>query len=73
MPSTTHATKQISAGAQELKDVALEQGAAALEKGSEAIQELRETTEDAIAKHPYQSLLIAFGVGALLGAVLTRK
>lgn len=73
MASTAHATKQISAGAQELKDAALEQGAAVLEKGSEAVQELRETTEDTIAKHPYQSLLIAFGVGALLGAVLTRK
>lgn len=45
----------------------------ALEKTSEAVDKLYAQTKDTIAAHPYKSVLIAFGIGALLGVILARK
>ncbi len=58
--------------------------AEALERGLERGQEAWETVQDravasakatdkAIRTHPYQSIGIAFGIGALLGYILSRR
>ncbi len=54
--------------------------AAALEKGKETWERVQDraiegarATDEAIRVHPYQSVGIAFGVGALLGYLLARR
>ena len=52
----------------------------ALERGQEAWESVQDraiagakATDKAIRTHPYQSIGIAFGVGALLGYILSRR
>ena len=52
----------------------------ALERGHEAWETVQnravagaKATDKAIRSHPYQSIGIAFGVGALLGYILSRR
>lgn len=52
----------------------------ALERGQEAWESVQDravagakATDQAIRTHPYQSIGIAFGVGALLGYILSRR
>ncbi|MBI3867832.1 MAG: DUF883 domain-containing protein [Verrucomicrobia bacterium] len=52
----------------------------AIEKGKEAWSRVQETasdgvkaTDDMIRKHPYEAIGLAFGLGALVGYVLTRR
>jgi ElaB/YqjD/DUF883 family membrane-anchored ribosome-binding protein len=54
--------------------------AAALERGKEIYGCVREkavegakATDQAVHEHPYQSIGIAFGVGALIGYLLARR
>lgn len=54
--------------------------AAALERGKEAWGEVQDrcvaqakVADEVIRDHPYQSIGIAFGVGALLGLLLRRR
>lgn len=54
--------------------------AAALEKGHETWATIKEkacegakATDQAIRKHPYEAMGVAFGVGALIGFLLTRR
>jgi ElaB/YqjD/DUF883 family membrane-anchored ribosome-binding protein len=54
--------------------------AAALERGKEMCDRAREkvvegakATDQAVREHPYQAIGIAFGVGALVGYLLTRR
>jgi ElaB/YqjD/DUF883 family membrane-anchored ribosome-binding protein len=53
---------------------------AAIEKGKEALHNIQEravagakATDQVIRDHPYQSLGVAFGVGALIGYLLARR
>ena len=70
-----------TAGVAEDKVVAArEKLSAALERGREAWDSVQEQASEgvkvadkAIRKNPYQSIGIAFGVGALLGILLTRR
>ena len=70
-----------TAGVAEDKIVAArEQLSAALERGREAWDSVQEqaserakAADDAIRKNPYQSLGIAFGIGALFGILLMRR
>jgi ElaB/YqjD/DUF883 family membrane-anchored ribosome-binding protein len=59
---------------------ARERLAAALEQGREAWETVQDravagakATDKAIRSHPYQSIGIAFGLGALIGFLLTRR
>jgi ElaB/YqjD/DUF883 family membrane-anchored ribosome-binding protein len=54
--------------------------AAALERSKEIYGRVREkaaegarATEQAVREHPYQAMAIAFGVGALLGYLVSRR
>ena len=54
--------------------------AAALESGKELYGRVRDKTvegakaaDEAVREHPYQAIGIAFGVGALLGYLLSRR
>ena len=53
---------------------------AALERGKEALGHLQDraveqakVADEVIRDHPYQSIGVAFGVGALMGALLARR
>jgi ElaB/YqjD/DUF883 family membrane-anchored ribosome-binding protein len=65
-PAIANATQKLREGASELKSAVVEQG-------SEAFQKCYDTTEASIKEYPYRSVLIAFGVGAILGALLFRR
>ena len=54
--------------------------AAALERGKELCEHAREkvvegakATDQAVREHPYQAIGVAFGVGAILGYLVTRR
>jgi ElaB/YqjD/DUF883 family membrane-anchored ribosome-binding protein len=54
--------------------------AAALERGKEIASRVREkaiegakATDEAVHEHPYQAIGIAFGVGAILGYLVSRR
>ena len=63
----------ISHAAQNLRDGALEMKSAVVQHGTEAIQKACEQTEATIKAYPYKSVLIAFGVGVALGALVLRR
>jgi len=65
-PAMSDAAHKIREGAVELKSAVVKQG-------SESLTQACEQTEAAIKEYPYRSVLIAFGVGALIGAVMFRK
>jgi len=65
-PAIANATQKIKEGAVELKTAVVDQSA-------EAIQKCYDTTESKIKAAPYTSVLIAFGVGAVLGALWFRR
>lgn len=54
--------------------------AVAIEKGKEAWENMQEkavagakATDQVIRDHPYQALGVAFGIGALVGFILSRR
>ena len=53
----------------DLKDAAVEKGKAAYDAGKQKALEYHAQGADAIRANPYSSVLYAFGVGALLGAL----
>jgi ElaB/YqjD/DUF883 family membrane-anchored ribosome-binding protein len=73
----------LKASAGEVTDKAREARArlgSALERAREACERLEEkavagakATDKVIREHPYQSLGIAFGIGVLIGVLVTRK
>lgn len=50
-----------------------DEGAAVLETGKKRAVQYKSRLDDAVAENPMKSLLIAAGVGALLGVVLARR
>ena len=50
-----------------------EEGAAVLETGKKKAVQYKSRLDDAVAENPIKSLLIAAGIGAVLGAVLARR
>lgn len=63
----------ISHAAQKMRDGAVEMKSAVVEQGSDVLERACEQTESAIKAYPYRSVLIAFGVGALVGTFLMRR
>ena len=52
---------------------AVELGKAACRRLQEKSKETARTADKAIRHHPYQSMGIAFGIGLVVGLVVTRK
>jgi len=52
---------------------AKEKGHDLLEKGRERVNRTRDGFEDYVAEHPFKSVLIAAGVGALIGYSLSLR
>ncbi|HLX62221.1 MAG TPA: hypothetical protein VKX17_13150 [Planctomycetota bacterium] len=65
-PAIANATQKIKEGAVELKS-------AVVDGSTEAFQKCYDTTESKIRSAPYTSVMIAFGIGAVLGALLFRR
>jgi ElaB/YqjD/DUF883 family membrane-anchored ribosome-binding protein len=65
-PAINEAAQKIKEGAVELKHAVVVQGTDSLDKACKE-------TEATIKANPYRSVLVAFGVGALLGAVFFRR
>lgn len=63
----------ISDGAQKIREGAVELKSAVVEQGTASLTHACEATKAEIKANPYRSMLIAFGVGALLGVVLSRR
>ncbi len=63
------AKASVTEAAHELRD----QGSAMLEAGRERVTHYRDDFERAIAAHPFRSVLIAVGIGALLGLTMRRS
>jgi len=63
----------ISHAAQNLRDGAIEMKSAVVEHGTQAIQRVCEQSEATIKAYPYRSVLIAFGAGVALGALVLRR
>lgn len=59
--------------AQKMKEGALEMKSAVVQQSGEVFQQAVDQTEAAIKEYPHRSVLIAFGVGALLGALIFRR
>jgi ElaB/YqjD/DUF883 family membrane-anchored ribosome-binding protein len=69
-----------SAVADEKVAEARERLAAALESGKRTYARLQEKTlegakvaDEAVRKHPYESVAVAFGLGAVVGCLLSRR
>ncbi|HMQ21108.1 MAG TPA: hypothetical protein PKE00_01380 [Planctomycetota bacterium] len=58
---------------QERAVAAKDAGVAALEKGKDTIEQYREKVESATREQPIKSVLVAAGVGAVLGILLARR
>ncbi|HEY3861998.1 MAG TPA: DUF883 family protein [Verrucomicrobiae bacterium] len=73
LEATADITDQKVTEARERLNVALESGREACatlrEKASQGVQ----AADQAIRNNPYQSVAVAFGIGALLGFLLTRR
>ena len=66
------AEDKVVAARERLSD-ALERGREALDTVQEQASEGAKAADKVIRNHPYQSIGIAFGVGALLGILLSRR
>ena len=65
-PAMGKAADKMKEGAAEFKD-------AFTQSASETWQQYCQDTESMIKANPYRSLLVAFGVGTLLGVLLFRR
>jgi ElaB/YqjD/DUF883 family membrane-anchored ribosome-binding protein len=63
----------ISSAAQKIHDGAMDMKAAVVERGNAALHQACCGTEATIKANPYTSLLVALGVGVVIGAVILRR
>lgn len=67
------ADRSFGSAAQKMKEGAVEIKNVVFEQGAESIDKYCKATEDVIKSNPYRSVLVAFGVGAALGLLLSRR
>jgi ElaB/YqjD/DUF883 family membrane-anchored ribosome-binding protein len=67
------ATDKLKEGAQDFKKAVTESASQTYEKANETFNQYCEQTSDMIKENPMKSMLIAAGIGALLGMLMTRK
>jgi len=73
LAATADAAEDKVIEARERLSEALERGKATWSKVQDRAVEGAKATDHAIRKHPYQTLGIALGVGALLGMIIARR
>ncbi len=71
--ATGHLAEEKVVEARKRLSDALEKGRETWERVQDRTIEGAKATDTAIREHPYQSIGIAFGVGALLGYLLARR
>ena len=69
----TSAARKVRDGAVEFSGAALESAKCAAESANERLKVAQEQGSEVIKGNPYTSVLVAFGVGAVLGVLLTRQ
>lgn len=73
LEATADATEETVVQARDRLKAALDAASEACSRAKEKAIEGAKYTDKAIRENPYQALGIAFGVGALLGFLLTRR
>ncbi len=73
LDATSHIAEEKVVAARERLATALNHGRGILEGVQEKAIASAKATDKAIREHPYQSLGIAVGVGAVLGFILSRR
>jgi ElaB/YqjD/DUF883 family membrane-anchored ribosome-binding protein len=73
LDATSDLTDQKIAEARQRLSDALESGKRAYSRLTEKAVQGAQAVDDTIRSNPYQSLAIAFGVGALLGFLVSRR
>lgn len=71
--SMSHAAQQVRSGVAEFKDAAVSSAADAMDVAKEKLQGAHAHGEKVIKGNPYTSVLVAFGVGAILGVIMARR
>ena len=72
MVETTN-NPSLSDSAGKVRDGAVEFAGAAVDTAKEKMSEACSQTQEVIKENPYTSVLVAFGIGAILGVVLSRR
>jgi ElaB/YqjD/DUF883 family membrane-anchored ribosome-binding protein len=67
------ATEKLKEGAQDFKKAVTDTASETYEKANETFTQYCDQTSDMIKENPMKSMLIALGVGTLLGMLMTRK
>ena len=67
------AARKVREGAMEFSSAAVEQAKCAAEAAQEKLKDVHAQGTEVIKSNPYTSVLVAFGVGAVLGVLLTRQ
>jgi ElaB/YqjD/DUF883 family membrane-anchored ribosome-binding protein len=73
LAATADLTDEKVAEARQRLTEALESGKQTFNRLQEKATESAQAADKAIRSHPYQSMAIAFGVGALLGFLISRR
>jgi len=73
LAATAHVAEAKVVEARKRLTVALERGKEKWGEVQDSAMEQAKAADELIRDHPYQSICIAFGVGALLGILLTRR
>jgi ElaB/YqjD/DUF883 family membrane-anchored ribosome-binding protein len=73
LDATAEVTDQKVAEARQRLNEALASGKQAVVRAQEKACQGAQAADEAIRGHPYQSIAIAFGVGALIGLLMTRR
>ena len=73
LAATGHLAEEQVVEARKRLSSALERGKETWERVHDGTVEGVKATDEAIREHPYQAIGVAFGVGALLGYLLTRR
>ncbi len=73
LAATAHVAEAKVVEARKRLNAAVESGKEKWEEVQDSAMEQAKAADELIREHPYQSIGIAFGVGALLGILLSRR
>jgi ElaB/YqjD/DUF883 family membrane-anchored ribosome-binding protein len=73
LEATAQITDEKIAAARQRLTEALESGKQTCNRLQEKVSQGAQAADEAVRSHPYQSIAIAFGVGALVGFLISRR